>query len=97
MYLLDPDDPEYVRQLRRPAEVKQDMRQMEERSRVTVVLKSEAFRKELEELVTEQLLVGPRPTGLVVLQQISQLLQPDAKKTPGAGGDNSTKSGRLLR
>lgn len=87
---IDPDDQEYIRQLRRPADVKEDVRQMEERSRVKLILKSDAFRKELEELVSEQLVLGPRPTGLVLLQHISQVLQndSDAKKTVGAGGDS---------
>jgi hypothetical protein len=50
---LDPDDPEYVRQMRRPVEVKEDVRRMEERQRVKRILQSRAFRDELEELVVE--------------------------------------------
>jgi hypothetical protein len=34
--------------MRRPAEVKEDVKQMQDRSRVSLVLNSEAFRKELE-------------------------------------------------
>ena len=34
----DPDDPEYVRQMRRPAEVKEDIRQMEQRKRVDLIM-----------------------------------------------------------
>jgi adducin len=62
---LDPDDPEYVRQMRRPVEVKEDVRRMEERQRVKRILQSKAFRDELEDLVVElQLgtsLSGPAP------------------------------------
>jgi adducin len=39
----------------RPAEVKEDVKQMQDRSRVSLVLNSEAFRKELEEIIDEQL------------------------------------------
>ena len=59
MCCSDVDDPEYVRALRRPVEVKQDVRQMEERRRVQLILKSKAFRHELEEIVVEQLKTGP--------------------------------------
>ena len=34
----DPDDPEYVRQMTRPAEVKEDIRQMEQRKRVDLIM-----------------------------------------------------------
>jgi len=49
----DPDDPDFTRQMRRPVEVKEDVRRMEERQRVKRILQSRAFRDELEELVTE--------------------------------------------
>lgn len=51
--LMDPDDPDFDRQMRRPVEVKEDVRRMEERQRVKRILQSRAFRDELEELVTE--------------------------------------------
>ena len=50
---IDPEDPEYMRQMRRPVEVKEDVRRMEERQRVKRILHSKAFRDELEELVVE--------------------------------------------
>ena len=49
----DPDDPDFTRQMRRPVEVKEDVRRMEERQRVKRILQSRAFRDELEELVVE--------------------------------------------
>ena len=82
----DPDDPEYVRQLRRPAEVKEDLNQMQERSRVTRIMKSAAFREELEEIVTEQLRSGPHPASLLALRQISELILPQAKAPASVGG-----------
>ena len=65
----DPDDPDFSRQMRRPVEVKEDVRRMEERQRVKRILQSRAFRDELEELVTElqtgaglsSVLTVPRP------------------------------------
>ena len=76
MYCTDPDDPEYVKNLRRPAEVKEDVKQMEDRRRVSLILNSEAFRHELEDLVDEQIRSGSHPASLLALQQISDLLQP---------------------
>jgi adducin len=83
---IDPDDPEYLRQLRRPAEVKQDVRQMEDRRRVQLVLNSKAFRSELERLVDERIKSGePCPPSLVALQQqITGLFLPQARLKHGA-------------
>ena len=82
---LDPDDPEYQRQMRRPAEIKEDVKQMQDRSRVSLVLNSEAFRKELEEIIKEQFSEGNCPTNLLALQQITELLNPN-NKTQSSGG-----------
>lgn len=76
---IDPEDPEYVRQLRRPAEVKEDVRGMEDRKRVSLILNSQAFREELEQLVNEQIRTGPHPASLLALQQISELILPQSK------------------
>ena len=76
---LDPEDPEYVKNLQRPAEVKEDLQQMSSRSRVSVVLNSQAFKEELEEVVEEQLRSGPYPASLLALQQITDLLLPQSK------------------
>jgi adducin len=83
---IDPDDPEYIRQLQRPAEVKQDVRQMEDRRRVQMVLTSKAFRNELEKLVDDRMKSGePVPPRLIALQQqISTLFLPQARLRHGA-------------
>lgn len=73
---IDPDDPEYVRQMRRPAEVKEDIKQMEHRKRVDLIMQSAAFREELEQIVHDQLKAGPHPASLLALQQISELVLP---------------------
>lgn len=74
---IDPEDPEYRRELQRPADVKEDMRQMESRQRVSSILNSQAFREELESIIADQLKHGPHHASLVALQQISELLLPN--------------------
>lgn len=69
--------------MRRPAEVKEDVRQMHDRSRVSLILNSEAFRRELEEVVDEQIKSGPHPASLLALQQITDLLLPHSKGQTG--------------
>ncbi|XP_056004269.1 protein hu-li tai shao-like isoform X24 [Ostrea edulis] len=83
---IDPDDPEYLKQMRRPAEVKEDVRQMNDRSRVSVILNSEAFRRELEEVVEEHIKSGPHPASLLALQQITDLLLPHSRGQSGLVG-----------
>lgn len=75
---IDPEDPDYRRELQRPADVKEDMRQMESRQRVSSILNSQAFRDELESIIADQLKHGPHPASLIALQQISELLLPNA-------------------
>ncbi|KAH9520263.1 Alpha-adducin [Bulinus truncatus] len=81
---IDPDDPQYIKNLQRPAEVKEDLQQMENRSRVSLVLSSQAFKEELEQVVEEQLRSGPYPASLIALQQITDLLLPHSKGSLGS-------------
>jgi len=74
---IDPEDPQYRKDLQRPADVKEDMRQMESRQRVSSILNSQAFREELESIIADQLKHGPHPASLIALQQISDLLLPN--------------------
>ncbi|XP_022288996.1 protein hu-li tai shao-like isoform X11 [Crassostrea virginica] len=83
---IDPDDPEYLKEMRRPAEVKEDVRQMHDRSRVSLILNSEAFRRELEEVVEEHIKSGPHPASLLALQQITDLLLPHSRGQAGLIG-----------
>jgi adducin len=76
----DEIDDEYRRELERPADVKEDMRQMGQRQRVTMILNSREFRDELEALITDALQHGPHPASLVALQQISELLLPHTSR-----------------
>ena len=88
--LLDPEDPEYIRNLQRPAEVKEDMKQMEGRSRVSVVLNSQAFREELETVIHEQIRQGG-PASIFALQQLSDFLLPSSR-----GASSSFVKGKMI-
>ena len=81
----DPDDPEYQRQMRRPAEVKEDLNQMDSRKRVSLILNSQAFKDELEHIVHEQMASGNHPASLLALQQISELILPQSRFNQGGG------------
>jgi adducin len=73
-------DDEYRRELERPADVKEDVRQMGQRQRVTTILNSREFRDELEAIITDALKHGPHPASLIALQQISELLLPHTSR-----------------
>ncbi|CAF1182389.1 unnamed protein product, partial [Didymodactylos carnosus] len=77
---FDPDNPAYRRDLERPPDVKEDMRQMGQRQRVTMILNSKEFRDELESIITDQLKHGPHPASLIALQQISELILPHTSR-----------------
>uniref|UniRef100_T1ISN9 Class II aldolase/adducin N-terminal domain-containing protein n=1 Tax=Strigamia maritima TaxID=126957 RepID=T1ISN9_STRMM len=76
---IDPDDPEYQRQMRRPADIDQDMKEMDRRKRVEMILNSQMFREELERIIEAQLREGYHPASLLALQKISELVLPNAK------------------
>jgi len=84
---LDVDDEEYQRQLIRPVEVKEDVRQMEERQRVKRVLHSQAFCAELQELVLDQLHPSGRAQHVTgglssaSAQQLCDLIMPQARSS----------------
>lgn len=73
---FDPDDPEYVREMQRPAIVTEDLQEMKRRERVSAVLKSASFRDELETIIQDAMKAGCNPTSLLALQQISELVLP---------------------
>lgn len=69
------DEEEYLedKQKIRPADIDADMREMERRKRVELIMNSRLFREELERIIETQLRDGgPAPTGL--LQQISDMM-----------------------
>lgn len=54
----DPDCPERERELMKSVEVREDMRAMDARKRVSEILNSQAFREELEEIIESQVGTG---------------------------------------
>lgn len=62
---------------------------MSDRHRVSLILQSEAYRKELERTIEEQLQQNNAPASLLALQQISDLLMPNHKLSQGAFGAGS--------
>lgn len=50
----DPDDPERSREFMKSVEVREDMKAMEARKRVSEILNSKAFRDELEDIMESQ-------------------------------------------
>jgi len=52
--LTDPDDEERERELMKSVEVREDMRAMEARKRVSEILNSQAFKDELEDIIESQ-------------------------------------------
>ncbi|KAH9528991.1 adducin 1-like protein hts isoform X4 [Dermatophagoides farinae] len=75
---FDPDDPEIQRQMMRPPDIEQDMKEMDRRRRVDVILNSQVFREELERIIESQLNDGYLPASLSALQQVTELLMPGA-------------------
>ncbi|CAF4494738.1 unnamed protein product, partial [Rotaria socialis] len=74
------EDDDNRRELERPPDVKEDMRQMGQRQRVTMILNSSEFRDELDAIITDALKHGPHPASLISLQQISELLLPHTSR-----------------
>nr|CAD7200672.1 unnamed protein product [Timema douglasi] len=65
---LDEDDKNKMR----PADIDADMREMERRKRVEMIMNSRLFREELERIIEIQMKDGNGPSGL--LQQISDMM-----------------------
>ncbi|XP_035674820.1 alpha-adducin-like isoform X1 [Branchiostoma floridae] len=65
--------------VKRPVDIQQDVHEMEKRKRVSLILNSQAFREELEEIIESQIKSGPHPASLIALQQISELILPQAR------------------
>ena len=93
---IDPEDPEYRREMQRPADIKEDMRSMESRQRVSSILNSQAFREELESIIADQLKHGPHPSSLIALQQISELLLPNGNARAQRAGAHSSVASVLI-
>ncbi|VIO86096.1 Adducin-related protein 1, putative [Brugia malayi] len=74
---FDPEDPEYIKELQRPAAIKEDLSEMERRKRVQEVLESKSFCRELEELIKQESESHKSdPDHLKTLQRLSELTLP---------------------
>ncbi|CAG2176558.1 unnamed protein product [Oppiella nova] len=77
---FDPDDPECQRQMWRPPDIDQDMKEMDRRKRVEMIMNSQVFREELERIIESQLNEGYLPASLSALQQVTELLLPHSAR-----------------
>ncbi|KAM9326873.1 gamma-adducin [Gastrophryne carolinensis] len=71
---VDENDPNYMRERNMSPDLRQDFNMMEQKKRVTQILKSPAFREDLESLIQDQMKKGNNPTGLLALQQIADYI-----------------------
>ncbi|XP_066457584.1 gamma-adducin isoform X3 [Eleutherodactylus coqui] len=71
---INENDPGYLRERNMSPDLRQDFNMMEQKKRVTQILKSPAFREDLESLIEDQMQKGNNPTGLLALQQIADYI-----------------------
>lgn len=76
-------DPDSHRSRAMSPDLRQDFNMMEQKKRVTQILRSPVFKDELEGLIQDQLTKGNNPTGLLALRQIADLVM--ASTVGGAG------------
>ncbi|KAI1305926.1 Protein hu-li tai shao [Halotydeus destructor] len=72
----------------RPVDIEQDVKEMERRKRVEVIMNSQVFREELERIIDGQLNEGYLPASLSALHQVTELLLPH-----NARNSNNTRFG----
>ncbi|KAL6724421.1 hypothetical protein Aduo_019312 [Ancylostoma duodenale] len=112
-FRFDPDDPEYIKDLQRPAVIKEDLTEMERRKRVQQLLESKSFCRELEEVIRQESdSCRSDPEHLKTIQRLSELTLPNGAMTfanlhsvagsaiPIAdlkGNDNYSRQEKLLR
>ncbi|KAM6220448.1 beta-adducin isoform 1-T1 [Rhynchocyon petersi] len=68
------EDPEYLRLRTRAADLRQDFNLMEQKKRVTMILRSPSFREELEGLIQEQMKKGNNSSNIWALRQIADFM-----------------------
>ncbi|CAB3411641.1 unnamed protein product [Caenorhabditis bovis] len=72
--LPDPDDPDYIKDLQRPAVIKEDLCEMERRKRVQEILESKSFCQELEDVIRQECDSSlSDPDHLITLQRLAEL------------------------
>jgi adducin len=60
----------------RPPDIEQDVKEMERRRRVKMIIESQIFKEELERIIETQLNEGYSSSTLSALQQVTELLLP---------------------
>ena len=60
----------------RPPDIEQDMKEMERRKRVKMIIESQIFKDELERIIESQMNEGYLPSTLSALQQVTDLISP---------------------
>ncbi|OON17975.1 class II Aldolase and Adducin domain protein, partial [Opisthorchis viverrini] len=88
---IDVNDPEYIRQLLRPSVIKEDVKLMQQRARVSLILRSTAFRRELEKIVASQMKDGCLNANVAALKQLLDYLTPHTR----FGSSNFTRSATM--
>ncbi|CAH8443722.1 unnamed protein product [Heterobilharzia americana] len=76
---IDANSEDYIRELLRPPVIKEDVKLMQERSRVSLILRSAYFRKELEKIVASSLKSGCLNANVLALKQIIDYLTPQTR------------------
>ncbi|XP_015781808.1 protein hu-li tai shao isoform X3 [Tetranychus urticae] len=69
-----------MNQVNKPPDIEQDLKEMERRKRVEMVINSQLFREELERIIESQINEGYAPSSLSALQQVTELLLPNSAK-----------------
>ncbi|CAH8449760.1 unnamed protein product [Schistosoma bovis] len=77
--IVDINNEDYIRELLRPPDIKEDVKLMQERSRVSLILRSAYFRKELEKIVASSLKSGCLNANVIALKQIVEYLTPQTR------------------
>ncbi|XP_061600722.1 adducin 3 (gamma) b [Cololabis saira] len=80
---VDETDPEHLRGRNMSPDLRQDFNMMEQKKRVTQILRSPVFKDELEGLIQDQVTKGNNTSGLLALRQIADLIM--ASAVGGAG------------
>ncbi|VDL92408.1 unnamed protein product [Schistocephalus solidus] len=74
----------------RPAVIKEDVKLMQQRRRVSLILRSQAFRQELEKIVASQMRNGELSSNVLALKQLLDIFTPHTKFGSSAFSKDAT-------
>lgn len=83
-HVISDDEDIGEKPIQKPVDIEQDMKEMEKRKRVEIIMNSQIFREELERIIDSQLNEGYLPASLSALQQVTELLLPNAARNSGS-------------